>query len=201
MKRTITLGTLALLATLLLAGGSFAHEGNIAVDGVVQNEEYENHYANEDLNMNLHWTIDTEDGVIFIALESPDTGWVGIGFDAADGQSMDWVIGAFHDEDGETDALDAFQAPANDAAQADTFLGGNSDLLERAAVQTERGTTFEFARKLDTGDAFDVALKPGVQGVMLAFGDEDEYEHFHDETRRMVRVDFFAGTVSTGEEK
>jgi len=200
MKRTITLGTLTVLATLLLAGGGFAHEAGIVVDGIVQDAEYANHYTDEALNVNLHWSLDTEDGVIYVALEAPEKGWVGLGLDAPDG-SMDWIFGTFHDGDGETDTLDAFQEAGNDVAQADTFLGGNADLLEQAALQTERGTTFEFSRKLDTGDGFDVALAPGVQGVMLAFGDEDAYAHFDAGRLRMIRVDFFAGTVSTPEKK
>lgn len=205
MKRTTVFGLLAALAALALLWSGAAHEAVPTVDGVIADGEYENHYTDETLNMTLHWTVDTEEGLIYVGLEAPTQGWVGIGFDFEgmdpESMSMDWVIGAFHDEDGETDVLDAFQENPDAVAQADTFLGGTDDVLEKAAVQTEGGTTLEFTRKLDTGDEFDVALDPGVHGTMLAFGDEDEYEHFDEESLTMVMIDFFAGTVSTGEGK
>ena len=203
MRRILTLSALAALASLALVWGGVAHEQVPAVDGIVSDGEYANHYTNKDLNMKVHWTVDTEESVIYIALEAPTKGWVGIGFDfkAPDkkSMSMDWIIGAFHDKDGETDTLDAFQARSGEPAQADTFLGGKDDITEKAAVQTEKETTFEFARPLDTGDKFDVTLKPGAQGTMLAFGDEDEYKHFHQESLTMVMIDFFTGKVGKGE--
>ncbi len=205
MKRTITFSMLTALAALALVWGGVAHEGDVTIDGIVSDGEYENHYTNETLDMTVHWTIDTEEGVIYVGLQAPTQGWVGIGFDFAgadmESMSMDWIIGAFHDEDSETDVIDAYQENSEAVVQADEFLGGNDDILEKAAVQTEEGTTFEFARKLDTGDEFDVALKPGDQGTMLAFGDEDEYEHFDEESLTMVMIDFFAGTVGMGEGK
>jgi hypothetical protein len=205
MKHTLVFGMITALAALMLVWGSVAHEGGPTVDGIIADEEYESHYTDETLNMTLHWTVDTEEGLIYAGLEAPTQGWVGIGFDfeGADmeSMSMDWIIGAFHDADGETDVLDAFQENADAVAQADTFLGGDDDILEKAAVQTEDGTTFEFTRKLDTGDEFDVALQPGSQGTMLATGDEDEYEHFDEESVTMVMIDFFAGTVGMGEGK
>ncbi len=189
------------LAVLVTTVGIFtiAHEGMPTGDGIVKDGEYANHYTNEALKMALHWTIDTEEGTIYVALEAPTKGWVGLGLDTPDGQSMDWIIGTYHDKDNETDALDAFQEKTDAPAQADTFLGGSDDIVQKAAAQTEQATTFEFVRLLNTGDKFDVALLLGVQNAMLAFGDEDEYEHFDQETlSSMIQIDFFAGTVSSG---
>ncbi len=199
MKRTITLGTLAALAALALVWGGLAHEGGPTVDGIVSDGEYANHYTNEDLDMTVHWTIDTEEDMITFALEAPTTGWVGIGFNPAGPkkQGADMILGFFHDEDGETDALDAFQEAPAGAPVADTFLGGSDDIEAAAAVQTEEDTTLEFSRKLDTGDEFDAALTPGEQTMLLAYGEEDSFDNYHGQKRVAVTVDLFEGTVNT----
>ncbi|MFQ5795010.1 MAG: DOMON domain-containing protein [Candidatus Bipolaricaulia bacterium] len=200
MKRTITLGTLAALAALMLAWGGLAHEGGPVVDGIVNDGEYDHHYTNEDLNMKVHWTVDIEEGAITFALEAPTTGWLGIGFTSTGlkKRDADMILGFFHDEDGETDILDAFQQSPISPPMADTFLGGTDDIESAVAIQTEADTTLEFVRKLNTGDEFDAALTPGQQTMLLAYGEQDNLNNYHGQNRVAVTVDLFAGTVSAG---
>lgn len=74
MRHSLTFSSLALIAVVLLASGGVAHEAGVVVDGIVSDGEYANQYTDQTLNLTLYWTIDTEEGLIHLALASPEKG-------------------------------------------------------------------------------------------------------------------------------
>ena len=130
-------------------------------------------YANEVSlgTYRLFWsgTADT----IRIAMQADTQSWVAIGFQPGSRmKNADMVFGMMADS--EAVVLDQYSTGDFGPHSADVQQGGTDDLLSFAGLRTSSMTTFEFERRLDTGDSRDVPLQLGVPiQVIWAYGSSD----------------------------
>jgi hypothetical protein len=138
-------------------------------DGVVTVGEYLNQ-----LNIGtyrLFWTSSGDS--IRMAMQSSAQGWVAVGFQPGTRmKNADIVFGMM--SNGVAIVLDSYSTGDFGPHTADDKQGGSNDIASYGGLRTETTTTFEFERKLDTGDALDVALQVGVpQQLIWAYGSSD----------------------------
>lgn len=146
----------------------FGRPVTTVVDGVVNPGEYAGTFTDPVTGIAVSWVHD--DVNLSVGLVSLGTGWVGIGF-GPEGVLMDgsnivlgYVLGAA------TVISDEYGVGLNHIA--DIGLGGRDDILERAGSETSGKTTLEFRIPLDSGDAYDVALRTGKTfSLLLAYHD------------------------------
>jgi len=160
-------------------------------DGVIGEGEYERHYHNAQINMDLYWSISGD--AIYLGLKSPGQGWVAIGLDPTGPimQGADILIGYM--QNGQLYLTDEYAADIT-SHTPDTQLGGRDDLLQKAGSESEQGTIIEFVRKLNTRDGYDQPIIAGQRIVMLAYSDSDDTSGYHGETakrRAIAFIDFF----------
>jgi len=187
--------TLALAATLgaprrllsLLGPAHAPHQ----LDGRITPGEYRFDWTDETTKLRFAWSI-VGDRLVG-AIQSPDTGWVAVGFGGA-GPLMfgaDIAMGSV----GARGALvqDHYaDSPTNQ--QPDTALGGTNDILASAGLETPEGTTIEFERPLAAHDSTDVAIEAGQTHVIMASAESDDLEQYHMGGRKaVVLLDLFAG--------
>jgi len=138
-------------------------------DGVVTPGEYANE---QDLGrFRVFWS-STQD-TIRIAMQADAQGWVAIGFQP--GRRMlnaDMVFGMM--VDGEAVVVDQYSTGDFGPHSADVQQGGTDDILAFGGSRTDSTTTFEFERRLDTGDPLDHPLQRGVPiQIIWAYGSSD----------------------------
>ncbi len=198
MNKSILMGTVAVLTLLSFASLSSAlYEATPRVDGQIQEDEYQNHYRDNKINMDVYWTLDKEN--IYIALRSPAKGWMGIGIGATGPQMQGADIIMGYVKDGNLVTEDSFaNSPVNHAPK--TALGGKNEILESAGSESEKGTVIEFKRKLNTTDSFDVAITEKEYKVLLAYSETKDLTSYHtaDST---VFINFFSGMVRHEEDE
>ena len=130
-------------------------------------------YANE-LSLGkyrLFWS--STDETIRIAMQADTQGWVAVGFQPGSRmKNADMVFGMM--VNGEAVVLDQYSTGDFGPHSADVQQGGTDDLLSFAGLRTSSMTTFEFERRLDTGDSRDVPLERGLPiQVIWAYGSND----------------------------
>lgn len=190
MKKSTLMGTAAVLILLSFASVSSAfYEGMPSIDGQIQEDEYQNHYKDSKINMDVYWTLDEEN--IYLALRSHGKGWIGIGIGPTGSlmQGADIILG--YVKDGKLSIEDNFANSAVNHAP-DTALGGKNDILESAGSENDKGTVIEFKRKLNTSDSFDRALTDREYRVLLAYSDTDDLTSYHPVTSTAF-INFFSG--------
>ena len=146
----------------------FGRPVTAVVDGVVSPSEYVGSFTDPVTGMAVSWVHD--DVNLSVGLVSPGTGWAGIGF-GPEGVLMDgsniiigYILGAA------TVISDEYGVGLNHIA--DIGLGGRDDILERAGSEASGKTTLEFRIPLDSGDAYDIALRTGKTfSLLLAYHD------------------------------
>jgi len=136
-------------------------------------------YANQ-LNLGtyrLFW-ISTED-TIRMAMQSDAQGWVAVGFQPGSMmKNADMVFGKM--AAGKAIVQDQYSTGNIGPHSADVNQDATDDLLSFAGERTEFTTTFEFERKLDTGDALDVPLKRDTaMQIIWAYGTSDDEKSAH----------------------
>lgn len=161
------------------------------LDGRVEPDEYARSYLDAATGVALHWSIIGEE--IFIALQCPGHGWVAVGWGEPDQVQMmkdaDFVL-AYVDQTG-VHVEDSFGIDFV-AHAPDTELGGHNDILEQAGLEQSDSTVIEFRRRLDTGDTYDRAIRPGSLTVLFAHAHEDDFVSYH-ASRSTATLDFFGG--------
>ncbi len=146
-----------------------------AIDGTVDMDEYMHATSDSTTGITVSWT-NTED-TIYVALESPGTGYVAIGFDPDTAMSGANFIFGYVTSMG-TSARDEYGTSLFGHG-ADTANGGTDDIIEYAGTETD-GTTFEFSIPLDSGDSMDKALTPGSSyKCLLAYSNSDNFTTKH----------------------
>jgi len=164
------------------------------VDGVISPAEYAHHYRDPKISLDLYWTIDEGEGVIYLGLKSPLSGWVAISI-APTGPRMkggDVLIG--YVKEGRVYTRDDYADVVSHMSDRD--LGGTDDILEKAGSLGPQGTTIELKRFLATQDrAYDKEIRPGMTRVQLAYSECANFDCFHDENWSIIDVDFFTGEV------
>jgi len=120
----------------------------------------------------LFWT-GTEE-TIRVAMQAQAQGWVAVGFQPGSRmKDADIVFGMM--VDGGAVVLDSFSSGDFGPHSADVEQGGTDDLLTYGGSRTGSATTFEWERKLVTGDSLDVPVQRGVSvQVIWAYGPSDD---------------------------
>ncbi len=132
-----------------------------SIDGRVDAGEYSGNV--EAGGVQMYWANDAD--ILRVALVSPGTGYVAVGFDPDRGMDgANFILGAV--TDGATVSRDDVGTSAFTHA-ADTSRGGTDDLVAARAAEREGSTTFEFAIPLDSGDPQDRPLSPGATYTVL----------------------------------
>ena len=147
-----------------------------AADGVIAESEYDRQLDFGDIR--LWWR---HDGTwLYLAFEGDTTGWVAVGINPQRGmQGADFLFG--YVKDGEASIWDAFgTAPSGPNHPPDEDLGGTNDIAAFAGVEEGGVTRFEVQIPLDSGDAYDHRLEPGMgYPIIVAIGGEDSFNAYH----------------------
>jgi len=154
-------------------------EPSQAVDGVVEEGEYPNEASFGDGHYVLHWEVDGDEARFGIVAQT--AGWVAVGFEPT--RRMLDADMWFGWDSGLTGAgaLDAWSVGDFGPHPPDITLGGTSDILEYNVRESGGTTTFEFVRRLDTGDGRDNPLPAeGAVTIVWATSVSDVYSVKHD---------------------
>lgn len=200
---SLGLVSLAVGAFALVSLFALAHEdGKVALDGVIGADEYDFHYFDEDIQMDVYWTLTDDD--LYVGLKAPAAGWVSMGVregvppeeeeNAMEG--VDLIIGFV--KDGQLSIRDHF-ADTPFGHTPDTELGGEDNVLGAAGSEADGFTVIEYERPIDTGDAFDHPIAQGEVEVYLAYADADDFTTIHTE-RTEVILNFVTGQAEKEEE-
>ncbi len=195
---TKSLHALRAVAVVLLVGAvatlTFGSPAEPTVDGQIGASEYQFHYFDEDINMDVYWTVTDED--LYIAVKAPATGWVSVGFrpgvpteeEEAKMEGVDFLIG--YVQGGQAFARDDY-GDTPFTHKADTELGGQDNIEAFAGSEANGTTIFEFKRALNTKDEFDAVI-PVLGEVYLAYSNADDFTTIHTE-RTEVEINFATG--------
>ncbi len=127
----------------------------VAVDGVVDGGEYR-HRTDAD-GFEVFWSNDAD--TLRVALVSPGSGYVAIGFDPEHRmQGANFIIAAVRG--GRLSIRDDYGNESVSHA-SDLLLGGTDDILEAAGQERGGQTTVEFVIPLASRDPYDKRLIPG----------------------------------------
>jgi hypothetical protein len=166
----------------------------VNVDGVIGPEEYQFHYSDPDIGMEVYWTITDHD--LYVGLKAPARGWLGLGLYSGVPPQVEEMQGAdiyiAYVSAGEVFGGDHF-ADRPYGHRPDTALGGTADIAELAGSEEADSTTIEFKRALNTLDKFDADLP--VRGlVYLAYAEADDLTTLHTARTRAI-FNFATGRV------
>jgi hypothetical protein len=120
--------------------------------------------------MTICWRSDQE--YLYMALAGSTAGWMAVGFAPSEWmKDADIILGSV--EGGKAVVRDEYSIGNYGPHVEDTLLGGRDDILESGGSIEGTHTVIEFKRRLDTGDRFDAALKPGSKiSIIWAMADE-----------------------------
>lgn len=149
---------------------TFVHTANFVdidwppwADGQVGEQEYRHQMTDASTGMTVHWQNDHE--TIYVALISPGTGWLALGFDPERRMMGANIIIAAINEDG--DLIIADHVGTGQTTHREDSM---SYILQSAGSQSEEGTIVEFAYPLETGDpADDPLLAATPVQILLAY--------------------------------
>ncbi len=146
------------------------------VDGVINADEYP--FSTKAENVEVYWYNDGES--LTIALIAPTTGWVAIGLDPIAGMDgADFLFAAATAEGPRF--MDAYGKRGGGLPhQPDTALGGMDSILAAAVSESNEVTRAEIQIALNSGDAYDKALRPGDRvRFIVAYGRADDFSTKH----------------------
>lgn len=154
-------------------------EPSQAVDGVIEEGEYANSASFGDGHYILHWEVEGEDARFGIVAETG--GWVALGIEPSRRMlDADMWFGWYSGVTG-AGALDAYSVGDFGPHPPDVTLGGTSNVLEYNVREDTGTTTFEFVRRLDTGDDRDNTVpSEGAVTIVWATSISDVYSVKHD---------------------
>lgn len=128
------------------------------------------------IDMTLSWEVSGE--MLNVTLESPETGWVAVGFDPSQMmQDANFILA--YVKDGEVSVSDDYGTWLT-SHQTDESLGGTFDVSDASGRESSDGTTVSFSIPLDSGDEYDRPLEPGkTYTVLLAYSRADDFSTVH----------------------
>ena len=154
-------------------------------------------YTSPDGLFNAYWAIDETKGVITFSVKAQSDGWTSLGInDANDMVGADVIMvyivnGVLQYYDG--------MATAHSLPAPDVQMGGTNDVQDfSGSVSVESGITFisfQYTRKLVTGDSKDVALDRSKtsQYILYAIGSMSGSSIIEHASKDIAVMDFFAG--------
>ncbi len=207
--KLLQMATIILLVAIFLTATSNAtpdqakmpynEVSNVVIDGTISTNEYAGNYSETTTGMNIYW--EHNGTVMYIGLESPGTGWVGIAFGPV-GTVMEGanIIIGYVDDSTEALTLADNYGPQGWTHSSDTSLGGSDDIIDKAGSQSPSETIIEFAFPLDSGDSpYDYSLTGGSTfGFFVAYhAQNDDLTSYH--SGRSDSLDFFIEPKPTAE--
>ncbi len=168
---------IALTAGLLLSL-SIAAEATPKIDGKIDAKEYANIFKHAPSGINVNYTIVGD--TIYFGIESPSTGWTGLGFNPSGDKKDGADMYMFLFENSKLQADDMVMLKATGAPKLDSENGGKNSILTSAGSSSDKGMVVEFDRKLDTKDKTDQPILVGkVNKVLLAIGEDPSLTKAH----------------------
>ncbi len=175
-------------------GIPYVADNKVVVDGTIGSEEYIGSYHESTTDIYLYWEHDGTN--IYIGMETPGTGWVGIGL-GPQGVGMDGcnMIVGYVDDTGSLLLLD--EIGVGWEHQEDTTLGGTDDILAKAGSESNGKTIIEFIFPLNSGDELDHSFEVGgTYGFFLGYqASVDDFISYH--TKRSKTIDIYLISSST----
>ena len=131
------------------------------VDGIVETSEYTHAAIDSATGIEMRWANDAER--LYVALISPGTGWVAVGFDPESAmQGANYILATV--ADGRTVIEDHYGT-----SRFGHRLDESQDVLYAAGIERESQTTVEFVIPLSSGDSWDKPLRSGgTYAVLIA---------------------------------
>ena len=192
MRRTI--GVLMIVALSAVVGT--AQTGSPVIDGRTTSGEYDFLYHNNEIGMWLRWSVVGD--TIYLNMEAPATGWVGLNFMPMDGTIHgDTVIGYVRND--QSVHLSDQVAPGDDHFPhfEDVQHGGTESFLAVAGSEENGTTIIEFSRKLMTGEPTDAMFMDMGLMTMISFHpDADDVISYHSEWYSVVTINYLTGFVN-----
>ena len=176
--QTFGIGVLVLTAffTALLTVG--AQGAAPKIDGKIVAKEYANTFKHTESGVTLNWQIVGD--TISFGLESPSTGWTGMGFNPTGDKKDGADMYMFLFENNKLVARDDIMTKATGAPKLDTDEGGKNDILASSGTLNDKGMVLEFSRKLNTGDKTDQPILAGKSNkVLIAMGESPSFTKAH----------------------
>lgn len=137
------------------------------IDGVILSGEYRHALTEPSTGIAVSWQNDA--AVLYVALVSPGTGWVGIGLDPTSRmQGANYILAAV--SDGVLSITDEFGVSGT-LHRTDA----QSNVIQAAGHEADGSTVLEFAIPLSSGDLEDKALAPWqTVAVLLALSQNQD---------------------------
>ncbi len=143
-------------------------------DGTVSNDEYSQFQQIGDLQVFSRIAGDS----VCLALRAQNNGYIALGIKPEDKMlGADMLICAMNGS--QATVTDAYSTGTFGPHPADIELGGSNDVLESSGSQQNGWVTFEFKRKLKTGDSKDKELTIGDNPVIWSSGSSADISIHH----------------------
>lgn len=145
----------------------YVEDSAVVVDGPLEPDEYGATYSDADTGIEVHW--EHNGSHIKVALISPGTGWISIGFGPR-GIGMDGanLIFGYVEEGGGLVILDEVGIGRNHFP--DDERGGRDDISDASGSLEEERTILEFVFPLSSGDRLDHGFKTNeTYGFFLGY--------------------------------
>ncbi len=127
----------------------------------------------ESEGMRFEWQVEGSD--LRVKMSAPTTGWVRVGFNTVRAQHLANMIVAWVDADG-VHVQDRY-ATDPPYIEPDTMLGGQDDARAVSGQEADGRTQVELTLPLDSGDAYDLAMKPGQTiYLILSYAESDDLD-------------------------
>jgi len=162
--------------------------GGWVPDGVISEGEYSKSLSLSGGGYIVHWKNDAEN--LYMGLEGKAEGFVAIGFEPTQAmKDADMVMGWV--SRGKATVLDLYSTGIYGPHPPDEDLGGTDDILEFGGTEADGWTVIEFKRKMDTGDEFDKAFRPGqTVDIIWSMSGTDSLAIRHNAGRGTARLAF-----------
>lgn len=194
---------MTLIVGLALFGAIFSSttisaQSVATIDGTVNASEYAYSVVTKAGVYTLYWSIDQNNSMIYVGIVAATTGWVAVGFDAQTGMDKADIYFGYVDGD-QQNAVDTYSDGPTGPHPADVDAGGKNDITDFAVTEKNGETSFEFSRKLNTGDSRDNALENKQIKVIWAIGSSDDITVRHEPSNRgTITVNLFTGATESG---
>jgi len=174
----------------------YVEVAEVVVDGTIEPEEYAGSYHDSKTDMYIYWEHDGTD--LYIGMESPGTGWVGIGFGPKDGgkDKANMIVG-YVDDAGSLLLVDEWGIGLDH--DIDTNLGGTDDIKAQAGSESSDKTIIEFVFPLDSGDEYDHSFEIGsTYSFFVSYhASADDLKSYHASRSQILDLYIASSAITT----
>jgi len=169
------LSLLMILMALTLGIRVHPVNGEILIDGVIDEGEYDQSLNWPSDDYQLFWRY--EDDKVVIGMKAKTLGWVSFGISSPGKNKMDQadIMIGYVDNAGETKMFDMFSTSPIGPHPDDVSLGGTNDISVFTGLEIDGYTTIEFQRRMITGDKYDLPFPDsGSIKYIIGYGSKDD---------------------------